>query len=78
MKMRFQRRASAQLVRGEVITPKGRLTIGRGTDNDVVIYNRLVSARHAVIERTGNGLWIIEDQGSKHGTWVNKEKAKRR
>lgn len=46
------------------------LTIGRSTENRVVISDRFVSARHAVINRTAGGVQL-EDLGSSNGTRVN-------
>lgn len=46
------------------------LTIGRATDNDVVVDDLLASRRHARAVRRGRGFWI-EDLGSLNGTHVN-------
>jgi transcriptional regulator with PAS, ATPase and Fis domain len=45
----------------------GRVSIGRGPDNDVVIPEALVSRRHAVLHVTGDQL-SIEDLASENGT----------
>ena len=46
-------------------------TIGRGFGNVVPIPDdRAASLRHAVIKRTPYG-YLLEDQGSANGTWVN-------
>jgi phosphoserine phosphatase RsbU/P len=45
-------------------------TIGRGGDCSLVISHPQVSREHASIERDGSG-YIIRDQGSKHGTFIN-------
>jgi serine phosphatase RsbU (regulator of sigma subunit)/pSer/pThr/pTyr-binding forkhead associated (FHA) protein len=45
-------------------------TIGRGADRSLLISHPQVSREHACIERDGNG-YIIRDQGSRHGTFVN-------
>jgi ABC-type multidrug transport system ATPase subunit/pSer/pThr/pTyr-binding forkhead associated (FHA) protein len=34
---------------------KERLTLGRATDNDIVLSSRIVSGHHAVLERSGSG-----------------------
>ena len=47
------------------------LKIGRGTGNDVVIDNPVVSSSHAVITVTDAGVITIEDLNSKNGTFVN-------
>ena len=56
---------------GSVFWPEGdRCTIGRAHSNDVVLYDRRVSARHAVIEPSPDGP-VIRDLGSSNGTYVN-------
>ncbi len=49
------------------------MVIGRGDDSDVRLTDSKVSRRHAVIESRGDG-WMIADQGSTHGTFVNDER----
>lgn len=49
---------------------KDSITIGRNSDNDVVIADNVVSRRHCQIQRTPNG-WMITDLGSANGTYVN-------
>jgi len=44
--------------------------LGRDPKVDVVINDASVSRRHAVIERRGP-LWIVTDQGSANGTWID-------
>jgi pSer/pThr/pTyr-binding forkhead associated (FHA) protein len=44
--------------------------IGRDEGVDVLVENIQVSRRHAVIERTGDGL-TLADAGSTNGTWLN-------
>ncbi len=51
---------------------KDRLTIGRGPDCDIILPDRVVSRRHACIERR-EGLYFIVDDQSKNGTFVNGE-----
>ena len=48
----------------------GRLTFGRGADRDVIVSGPLVSARHAVLDRTGDGHFLSDAQ-SATGTYVN-------
>jgi pSer/pThr/pTyr-binding forkhead associated (FHA) protein len=47
-----------------------RVTIGRGGDNDIVLYDAGVSRNHARIERSGNA-WVLADNGSSNGTELN-------
>ena len=49
---------------------KGQLLIGRDAACDIVIPDRQVSRQHARISNTGKGI-ILEDLGSKNGTFVN-------
>lgn len=44
--------------------------LGRALDNDVVLDDPSVSRRHALLSRRA-GSWLIEDQGSSHGSFVN-------
>ncbi|RJO72145.1 ATP-binding cassette domain-containing protein [Nocardia panacis] len=50
--------------------PPGGLTIGRTTDNQIVVNDPLASRRHARLIAGGDGL-TIEDLGSANGTFVN-------
>lgn len=50
-----------------------RYTIGRTPSNDLPVPNEHVSGLHAVLERRA-GLLVIEDQGSRNGTFVNGRK----
>ena len=54
-----------------VVAEKQRLTIGRTTDNDIVLDNRGVSRRHAMIEMGPSGQAVIIDNESLNGTFVN-------
>ncbi len=47
-----------------------RMTFGRAMDRDVVLSGPLVSARHAVLARAGDGDYLSDAQ-SVHGTYVN-------
>jgi hypothetical protein len=57
---------------GEHFAPKGeRTTIGRSPDCDIFLDDVTVSRRHALLlERDGE--FIIEDQGSLNGTFLNR------
>jgi len=48
----------------------GRITLGRDKGNDIVLDERLVSRRHAVIQKIGQE-YFLEDLGSTNGTQVN-------
>ena len=47
-----------------------RITFGRATDRDVVLNGPLISARHAILERTPEGDHLSDTQ-SAHGTYLN-------
>jgi len=49
---------------------RGRLVIGRGSDCDLVLDEPEMSRRHAVIENSGDGIYL-RDLGSANGTFVN-------
>ena len=53
-----------------VITEKQRINIGRNSDNDIVLDNRAVSRKHAMIEVGPNNCVIIDNE-SLNGTFVN-------
>ena len=46
-----------------------RITIGRTSNNDVVIADTSISRLHAYIRRDG-GAWFVTDAGSKNGSWL--------
>jgi phosphoserine phosphatase RsbU/P len=48
-------------------------TLGRQSDNDLVLLDNRISRRHARILQDSNG-YTIEDAASRHGTFVNGEK----
>jgi len=47
------------------------LVIGRSTKCDVSIPDRFLSRRHARLYRQGEDSWLVEDLGSRNGTFVN-------
>ena len=47
-----------------------QITLGRGSDNDIVIPESFVSHHHAVIYRHGNQ-YVLEDLGSVNHTYIN-------
>ncbi len=73
--------SGAQPVRSKAESPKideglkakERITIGRSSDNDIIIGNIRVSRSHAVLIRKEN-YWLLEDRGSANGTYVNGRK----
>ena len=46
------------------------VALGRDLRNDIAIDDTAVSARHAVLIRTSSGAYVIEDQGSTNGLYV--------
>lgn len=59
--------------RKQVTISADRCTIGSGRQNDIVLKNRQVSRKHAMLSRE-NGRLQVEDLGSMSGTWVNSER----
>ena len=62
-----------KVVENHAIKPQSTVTIGRHPENDIIIDNQLVSAHHAKIIQTQNGLQLI-DLNSTNGTYVNNDK----
>ncbi len=56
-----------------IVTEKKRITIGRTNDNDIVLENRGVSRKHALIEFNNNAAVVIDNE-SLNGTFVNNRK----
>jgi pSer/pThr/pTyr-binding forkhead associated (FHA) protein len=56
-----------------VVTEKSRLSIGRSSDNDIVLDNRGISRKHASIELSGTDAIVIDNE-SLNGTFVNRRK----
>jgi adenylate cyclase len=48
-----------------------RLTIGRSTNNQLVVEDQKASRNHAEIRHIGGGRYRINDVGSANGTWIN-------
>lgn len=46
-----------------------RITIGRTSNNDVVIVDHSVSRLHAYVKRDG-ARWVVADAGSRSGSWL--------
>jgi hypothetical protein len=57
--------------RKEATSPP-HVTIGRAAQNDIILYNKMVSKTHAYLEisETGEGSCLV-DVGSKNGTFLN-------
>ncbi len=62
----------------ETPVAKDRYVIGRGRHCDLVIDSGKVSREHAVVFRSPDGDWFIEDLGSSNGTWHRRERIGRR
>ncbi len=59
---------------GETFVPQEeRTTIGRSPECGIFLDDVTVSRRHAVLEQRGER-WVIEDQGSLNGTFVNRRR----
>jgi predicted component of type VI protein secretion system len=52
------------------LQPRDSVVIGRGTDCDVVIQDLKASRRHCQLTRNEGG-FLLEDLGSRNGTFVN-------
>lgn len=52
--------------------------IGRSRDNELTLHDSSVSRRHAEIQRTGDGKFVLIDRDSTNGVFVNNEKIGRR
>ena len=47
-----------------------KITIGRESDNDVVVDNKLASRHHAVIQKIKDA-YFVKDANSTNGTYIN-------
>ena len=54
----------------EVAVPEGQISVGRSTDNDLVLSRRGVSRHHLRLRCSGNTVHV-EDLGSRNGTFLN-------
>jgi hypothetical protein len=57
---------------GGIVGLAGPVTVGRGRDADLVLTDELVSRHHAQVTPAGPGA-VVEDLGSRNGTFVNGE-----
>jgi|Deesub1362A_J573_1020465.scaffolds.fasta_scaffold01248_3 CRP-like cAMP-binding protein len=64
------------LAKEKVFFLEERLTIGRGRNNDVKLLDPSVSRNHAVVFRIGPHV-LVEDLGSRNGTFVNGERVRK-
>ena len=55
----------------EFRSDKGPVSIGRGPDNNILLPNKAVSKKHAVIFNAENGKWTVEDMDSANKTYLN-------
>jgi len=55
---------------GRRIPVEGAASIGRDSDNQVVVRDSTVSGRHCAVYFR-DGRWWVEDLGSTNGTWLN-------
>ena len=56
-----------------IVTEKKRLSIGRTNDNDIVLENRGVSRKHAMIEFNDKAALVLDNE-SLNGTFLNSRK----
>jgi len=57
----------------EVEITRTPFTLGRQSDNDLVLLDSRISRRHAQVVQDEGG-YVIEDAGSRHSTFVNSER----
>jgi serine phosphatase RsbU (regulator of sigma subunit) len=57
----------------EIEISRTPFTLGRHSDNDLVLLDNRISRRHASIILDGEG-YLLQDEGSRHGTFVNGER----
>jgi pSer/pThr/pTyr-binding forkhead associated (FHA) protein len=57
---------------GRMVALAGPVTVGRAGDADLVLADELVSRHHAQVAPSGSGA-VVEDLGSRNGTFVNGE-----
>ena len=48
-------------------------TVGRASDNSIVVSDQFISSHHAKIYKGKKGEWIIEDLGSTNGTYLDEK-----
>ena len=60
-----------------VLVPTIDYDIGRNADNRIVLADKTISKRHSLIQFV-DGIWFVQDLGSRHGTFVNEEQVSER
>ena len=60
----------------EIVLDPGGMTLGRGSDCDIILDDAAVSRHHARISRDSFGRWIIEDLGSQNGVLVDGQRVR--
>ena len=63
-------------LREQIELDRDRLTIGRATDNDVVLADKAVSGHHAIIEKKGTS-FVLHDDKSSNGVFVDGNRIER-
>lgn len=58
------------LKKGEIVPIKDRVTLGRGSQNQVCLQDNFTSQEHAVIFQRDGHFWL-EDLHSSNGTYIN-------
>jgi pSer/pThr/pTyr-binding forkhead associated (FHA) protein len=53
---------------------KDRMTIGRSRESDIPLEDEAVSRVHAIVMRDEDGHYLIRDQNSSNGTFVNNQR----
>jgi pSer/pThr/pTyr-binding forkhead associated (FHA) protein len=64
----------SELVVGATFSLKPTTTIGRSSDNVIILPDAFVSSHHARLVNT-NGRWYFTDLGSTNGSFVNSQRA---
>jgi CRP-like cAMP-binding protein len=64
--------AEEGLTKGMVFPLESRLTIGRGEENDIRLFDPTISRNHTLVYLE-DGQAVVEDMGSRNGTFVNGE-----
>ncbi len=60
----------------ELLLEGDALSLGRSSDNHIVVNDKLVSRRHSVLKREGAN-YVLEDLGTSNGTFVNNQRIQR-